>query len=100
MPKKYPKSDAIENAKAVDQNAYITWDDNDMTGKREALKQASQGLNEFTGVQRANAATSSRYRDFSNLVPNISPDISSCCSNPLRLTIKRLSLNILHGVKR
>lgn len=72
MSKKYPKSDAIENAKAIDQNAYITWDDNDMTGKREALKQASQGLNEFTGVQRANAATSSRYRDFSNLVPNVS----------------------------
>lgn len=72
MRKKYPKSDAIANSVPVDQNAYITWDDNDVTGKREALKEASQGLNEFTGVQRANAATSSRYRDFSNLVPNVS----------------------------
>jgi hypothetical protein len=71
MAKKYPKSDAIENASKIDQNAYVTWSDADLTDKKEALKEASKSLDHFGGFQHANA-TSSRYRDFSNLLPNTS----------------------------
>jgi hypothetical protein len=71
MSKKYPKSDAIENAPKIDQNAYITWSDADLTDKKDALKEASKSLDHFGGFQHANA-TSSRYRDFSSLLPNTS----------------------------
>jgi hypothetical protein len=71
MPKKYPKSDAIENAAKVNQEAYITWTDADPTSKKEALREASKSLDEFGGYHRA-SANSSLYRDFSKLLPNVS----------------------------
>jgi hypothetical protein len=71
MPKKqYPKSEAIENMAYQNKEAYVTWDDSDLGGKKEALTEASKGLEEFSGIQRA-TANSSRYRDFSKLLPNI-----------------------------
>ncbi|NBU33414.1 hypothetical protein EBZ38_09355 [bacterium] len=72
MPKKkYPKSDAIENMSYQNKEAYVTWNDSDLVAKKEALSEASKGLEEFNGIQRA-TANSSRYRDFSKLLPNIS----------------------------
>ena len=48
-------------------NAYVTWDDTNLSDKREALAEASKGLDEFGLVNKA-TANNSRYRlDFSNL---------------------------------
>jgi len=69
MPKKYPKSEAIQNALPVDTNAYITWDET-LASKQEALKEASKGLEEF-GIIGRTQANSSTSRDFSGLLPNI-----------------------------
>jgi len=69
MTKKYPKSDAVQNAATGNQDAYVTWTDNDIVAKKEALTEASKSLEEFGGFQHAKA---SRYRDFSGLLPNTS----------------------------
>lgn len=49
------------------ENAYVTWDDSDLADKRQALQEASKGLEEFGLVNKA-TANNSRYRtDFRNL---------------------------------
>ena len=40
MTKKYPKSDAIEDAKLIGEEAYVTWGD-DLASKQEALNKSS-----------------------------------------------------------
>lgn len=49
------------------ENAYITWGEDSLDDKRNALQEASKALDEFTVVQKT-TANNSRYRmDFSNL---------------------------------
>ena len=66
MSKKYPKSDAIQNADLIGQDAYVTWGD-DLASKQDALKKSSESLEEFTGVQKATAAGRRYSLDYSNL---------------------------------
>jgi hypothetical protein len=70
MPKKYPKSDHIQNAALDAEQAYVTWGE-DLQSKEKALNEASKSLSEFEVVQR----TSGSYRqrlDFSNLDNGVS----------------------------
>lgn len=67
MAKKYPKSDAIQNAVSADSEAYVTWGD-DLQSKQEALKQTSGCLEEY-GLYHANAGFRNRSNDYSNLLP-------------------------------
>jgi hypothetical protein len=70
MAKKTQKSDVIQNAKAVDEQAYVTWGD-DLASKQDALKQSSESMSEYTLVQKASAMR--RYGlDYSNLDKNTS----------------------------
>jgi hypothetical protein len=70
MAKKYPKSEAIQDAQYENAEAYVTWGD-DLGSKREALKASSESLEEFTVVQKATGGR--RYSvDFSNLDTNTS----------------------------
>ena len=70
MAKKTPKSDAIQNAKAIDEQAYVTWGD-DLASKQDALKQSSESMSEYTLVQKTSAMR--RYgMDYSNLDKNTS----------------------------
>lgn len=70
MAKKTPKSDVIQNAKTVDEQAYVTWGD-DLASKQDALKQSSESMSEYTLVQKASAMR--RYgMDYSNLDKNTS----------------------------
>ncbi len=71
MAKKYPKSESKNNEVFVNQEAYVTWDDNNLDSKKQALKESSESLAEYTGVQKTSA--SSRYRGtFINLSPYVS----------------------------
>jgi hypothetical protein len=73
MPRKKTKNELIEKSEAVvPTEAYVTWEDANLDDKRSALKEASRGLEEFGLVNKASAATTGRYRDFSNLVGPIS----------------------------
>ena len=70
MPKKYPKSDAIQNASIENETAYVAWGE-DLAGKQKALDESSKSLSEFDIVHHASG--SSRYRtDYSNLDSNTS----------------------------
>jgi hypothetical protein len=68
MPRKKTKNDAIENSAAImPPEAYVTWEDSNLDDKRNALKEASKGLEEF-GLVDKTTANNGRYRlDFSNL---------------------------------
>jgi len=71
--KKYPKSDAIPTASNIlPENAYVTWDDNNLESKKEALSEASKGLEEFGIVANKTTAATSRFRNFMNLDSSIS----------------------------
>jgi hypothetical protein len=68
MAKKYPKSDAIEDAIISNDEAYVTWGE-DLQSKQEALKLASQSLAEYNGIEKS---VGRRTRlDFSNLDSNV-----------------------------
>jgi hypothetical protein len=58
----------IPNAEPVaPENAYVTWDDSNLEDKRQALQEASKGLEEF-GLVNKSTANNGRYRtDFRNL---------------------------------
>jgi hypothetical protein len=75
MPKKYPKSDAIQNVSPTPpEEAYIFYGD-DEASKNEAMKASAGALDEYTLIDGySNKATAhSRYRtDFSNLDTNTS----------------------------
>lgn len=69
MPRKKDQENKNIPDAAQDQplNAYVTWEDGNLADKREALAEASKGLDEFGLVNKA-IANNSRYRlDFSNL---------------------------------
>lgn len=69
MSKNRQNSPNIPDAQAIEQNAYVAWSD-DLSSKQEALKTASQSLDEFTTIQHSTAYN--RYRsDFSDILPNI-----------------------------
>jgi hypothetical protein len=59
---------AIPNAEPISQEqAYVTWNDDNIDDKRTALNEASKALDEYTVIQKS-TANNSRYRlDFSNL---------------------------------
>jgi hypothetical protein len=67
MAKKYPKSDAIQDATLVDSEAYVTWGD-DLQSKQDALKLSSGCLEEY-GLFHANAGFRNRSNDYSGLLP-------------------------------
>jgi hypothetical protein len=69
MAKKYPKSEAIQDATINQSEAYVTWGD-DLQSKQNALKESSGCLEEY-GLFRANAGFRNRSNDFSNLIPGI-----------------------------
>ena len=49
------------------ENAYVTWDDSNLEDKRQALQEASKGLEEF-GLINKSTANNGRFRtDFRNL---------------------------------
>lgn len=52
MAKKYPKSDAIQNATNENEPAFVTWGD-DLASKQEAMKASSGPLSEYTVVEKA-----------------------------------------------
>lgn len=67
MAKKYPKSDAIQDASNIGQDAYVTWGD-DLASKEKALKVSSESLAEYGGIEKS---TARRTRlDYSNLDKN------------------------------
>lgn len=69
MSRKNEKTNAAipDAAPIVPDNAYVTWGDENISDKREALQEASKALDEFNLVQKS-TANNSRYRlDFSNL---------------------------------
>ena len=70
MTKKYPKSDAIEDAKLIGEEAYVTWGD-DLASKQEALNKSSESMAEYTAIEHTSAMR--RYGlDYSNLDTNTS----------------------------
>ena len=68
MAKKYPKSDAIQDATQIGQEAYVTWGD-DLSSKTSALNKSSESLDEYAGIQHSIASNYLR-NDFSNILPN------------------------------
>lgn len=51
----------------IPEKAYVTWDDTNLEDKRQALQEASKGLDEF-GLVNKSTANNNRYRlDFSNI---------------------------------
>jgi hypothetical protein len=70
MTKKYPKSEAIENAKLADTEAYVVWGE-DLESKQKAFKASSECLEEY-GLYNATAMYRGRTNDYSNLLTNIS----------------------------
>jgi hypothetical protein len=72
MTKKINKENIIKNAASISEDAYVTWGE-DLGSKQEALKRSSESLDEFVGVQHADASYigGRRYSiDFSNLDGN------------------------------
>jgi hypothetical protein len=71
MPKKrYPKSESIQNATLVNEQAYIAWGD-DLDSKKAALKESSESMSEYSLIQKSSAMR--RYGfDYSNLDTNTS----------------------------
>ena len=69
MAKRYPKSDAIQDATTVGQEAYVMWG-NDPESQRIAMAKSSESLEEFTSIQKSTAGTGRRYSlDYSDLTP-------------------------------
>ena len=69
MAKRYPKSDSIQDATTVGQEAYVMWG-NDPESQRIAMAKSSESLEEFTSIQKSTAGTGRRYSlDYSDLTP-------------------------------
>jgi hypothetical protein len=68
MAKKRTKSEVIDTANTLPEDAYVTWGD-DLASKEQALRKASLSLDEFTLVEKTVAAGAGRRYtlDFSNL---------------------------------
>lgn len=73
MAKKYPKSDNIPIApNTMPDNAYVTWDENDIASKQKALDESSKSLDEYGLFSNKTTAATSRFRNFMNLDGQIS----------------------------
>jgi hypothetical protein len=71
MPKKkYNSSEELKSANIPSPEAYVAWGD-DLASKQEALKK-SDSLDEFVGIQKAEAAGRRYSLDYSNLDTNTS----------------------------
>jgi hypothetical protein len=71
--KKYPNSDNIPVApNVIPENAYVTWDENDVAGKQKALDESSKSLDEYGLFTNKATAATSRFRNFMNLDGQIS----------------------------
>lgn len=68
MSRKKTKNEVIQDA-APDEPlaAYVTWGDDNITDKREALREASRSLDEFGLVDKATGSVGRYRNDFSNL---------------------------------
>lgn len=65
---KYPNSNNIPVApNIIPENAYVTWDDNDIEGKQKALNESSKSLDEYGLFTNKTTAATSRFRNFMNL---------------------------------
>jgi hypothetical protein len=63
--KKYPKSEAINDATIIGQDAYVTWGD-DLDSKKEALNKSSESMSEYTLIEHSSGMR--RYGlNYSNL---------------------------------
>lgn len=69
--KKYNSSSELNNAPIVDTEAYVTWGD-DLGSKQDALRKSSESLEEFIGIQKAEAAGRRYSLDYSRLDTNTS----------------------------
>jgi hypothetical protein len=69
MSRKKPiKSDNIPIAPNVmPDNAYVTWDENDLASKQKALDESSRSLDEYGLFSNKTTAATSRFRNFMNL---------------------------------
>jgi len=66
--KKTDKTQGLEIAPNVmPENAYVTWDDNDLASKEKALTESSKSLDEYGIYQNKATAATSRFRSFMNL---------------------------------
>lgn len=73
MPRKKTKNEVLNTDNQIPSDAYITWGEENIADKREALKEASRSLNEFGLVDKSVAYLGGRYGlDFSNLDTNVS----------------------------
>jgi hypothetical protein len=54
------------------ENAYVTWDENDLASKQKALEESSKSLDEYGIYQNKATAATSRFRSFINLDGQIS----------------------------
>ena len=66
MAKKYNSGDDLRNSQPIEQDAYVAWGE-DLASKSDALKKASESLDEFTGIQKATAAGRRYSLDYSGL---------------------------------
>jgi hypothetical protein len=69
--KKYESAADLNNSTPPDLDAYVTWGD-DLGSKQEALKRSSESLDEFVGIQKAEAAGRRYSLDYSRLDTNTS----------------------------
>ena len=65
--KKYPKSEAVDNAHIMPENAYVTWDETSLESKQTALNESSKSLEEYGLFTNKATAATSRFRSFMNL---------------------------------
>lgn len=71
--KKTTKTDNIPIAPNVmPDNAYVTWDENDIASKQKALDESSKSLDEYGLFSNKTTAATSRFRNFMNLDGQIS----------------------------
>ena len=74
MPRKKitPKSGLEIAPNVMPENAYVTWDENDLISKQKALEESSKSLDEYGIYQNKATAATSRFRSFINLDGQIS----------------------------
>lgn len=71
--KKTTKTPGLEIAPNImPDNAYVTWDDNNLESKQNALNESSKSLEEYGLYTNKATAASSRFRNFMNLDGQIS----------------------------
>ena len=69
MPRKKvnPKQGLEIAPNVIPENAYVTWDENDLISKQKALEESSKSLDEYGMYQNKATAATSRFRSFINL---------------------------------